>query len=183
MGMGVWGWVARNLHVTNWRGLSRSSCGLWGVRQLGESAWALASRHMLGIFELRCDAFTHVVHLCFVGLLKVAFDGSPHHLGHLGLELLSLLSRFNFGLLQSNNVFSDCIYGCRGFHFLAHTCFLNRWGTSSDLELHLFLCICLCLGQIHAILQGHRIIIRVGQGGGRAARNLDRRSLKASESK
>ena len=95
--------------MTNWRWLSRSSCGLRGVRQLGESAWALASRHMLGIFELRCDALTHVGHLCFVGLLLVAVDGSPHQLGHLRLELLSLLSRLNFGLLKCNNAFSDLI--------------------------------------------------------------------------
>ena len=61
--------MAGNLHVTNWGRFGRSSRGLRGVRQLGESAWALASRHMLGIFELRSDALTHVVHFCFVGLL------------------------------------------------------------------------------------------------------------------
>ena len=124
--------------------------GLRGICKLGEGARALAGRHVLGILELRGNAGAHVGYLGFLFILSV--NGSFHHLGHLGLELCSLLSCLNFSLLQGYNTLSDAINSCRRFHFLAHTGFLNRGSSGSDLKLHFFLCLCLRESQV--VLQG-----------------------------
>ena len=124
--------------------------GLRGICELGEGARALAGRHVLGILELRGNAGAHVGHLGFLFIVSV--NGSFHKLGHLGLELLSLLSCLNFSLLQGYNTLSDAINSCRRLHFLAHTGFLNRGSSGSDLKLHFFLCLCLRESQV--VLQG-----------------------------
>ena len=151
--------------------LLASFMGLRGISKLGEGARALAGRHVLGILELGSNAGAHVGYL--VVLFLVSVDGSFHQLLHLGLELLLLLSCLNFSLLQSNNTLSDAINSCRRFHFLAHTGFLNRSCSSSNLKLHFFLC--LCLRESHAILyslvddsiflsEAHRIKVGINHG-------------------
>ena len=137
-----------NLFLDLGTSLLANFMGLRGICKLGEGARAFAGRHVLSILELRGDAGAHVSYL-FLFLLSV--DGLFHQLGHLGLELLRLFTSHNFSLLQGNNTLSDAINSCRRFHFLAHTGFLNRTCSSSNLKLHFFLC--LCLRESHAILQ------------------------------
>ena len=129
-------------------GLLTCLVGLRGVRQFGEGARALTGRHVLGISELRGDAGAHVCHLRLVGLLLVTIDGSPHQLGHLGLELLCFLSCLKFCLLQCDNALSDAIHSCRRFHFLAHTGFLTGCGIGFNLKLRFFLRLGLRKGQV-----------------------------------
>ena len=163
MGLGV----GVSLSVTHRLGLRLRSGGLRGVRQLGEGARALGGGHVLSIFELRSDTGAHVGHFCFVGLRLMAVDGSPHQLGHLGLELLFLLPCHNFGLLQGKNALSDAIHSCRRFHSLTRTSFLTGCSIGSNLKLHFFLCfcLCLCLRKSQVVLQAQWIIFGVNHGG------------------